>query len=40
MFVAAIAAMVWANTGEGHVRFALVPSVTECERAAERIRRL
>jgi LL-diaminopimelate aminotransferase len=28
------------NTGEGHVRFALVPSIEDTERAAERIRRL
>jgi LL-diaminopimelate aminotransferase len=28
------------NTGEGHVRFALVPTIEDTERAAERIRRL
>jgi LL-diaminopimelate aminotransferase len=28
------------NPGEGHVRFALVPSIEDCERAAERIGRL
>ena len=27
------------NTGEGYVRFALVPTLADCERAAERIRR-
>jgi len=30
----------YGNPGEGHVRFALVPSIEDCEIAAEKIRRL
>ena len=28
------------NPGEGYVRFALVPSIADCKKAAERIKKL